>query len=112
MKISYNWLKEYIDIKQSPEKLAALLTKSGSEVKAIDRTAGDSIMDIEITPNRSDCLSYIGIAREDHLLTIDGKRMDCASVYRKVRPIQRDETVNAFSALEEYGEDWQEAVGS
>ena len=69
MKISYNWLKEYIDIKQSPEKLAALLTKSGSEVKAIDRTAGDSIMDIEITPNRSDCLSYIGIAREVSALT-------------------------------------------
>jgi phenylalanyl-tRNA synthetase beta chain len=64
MKITYNWIKEYIDLKQSPEEIAAILTNSGSEVKAVERVGGDYIMDIEITPNRSDCLSYIGIARE------------------------------------------------
>ncbi|MFH0839784.1 MAG: phenylalanine--tRNA ligase subunit beta [Candidatus Omnitrophota bacterium] len=73
MKISYNWLKEYIDIKESPEKIAGMLTNSGSEVKAIDRTGGDFIMDIEITPNRSDCLNYLGIAREVSALT--GKKI-------------------------------------
>ena len=64
MKISYNWIKEYIDLKKSPEETAEILTKSGSEVKAVERIGDDYIMEIEITPNRSDCLSYIGIARE------------------------------------------------
>ena len=73
MKISYNWLKEYIDIKESPERLADMLTNSGSEVKAIETIGGDSIMDIEITPNRSDCLNYLGIAREVSALT--GKKV-------------------------------------
>ncbi len=69
MKISYNWLKEYIDIKESPERLADMLTNSGSEVKSIETMGGDSIMDIEITPNRPDCLNYLGIAREVSALT-------------------------------------------
>ncbi len=69
MKISYNWLKEYIKFKESPAGIADALTQSGSEIKAIDRSGGDHVMDMEITPNRSDCLSYIGIAREVSALT-------------------------------------------
>ena len=80
---------------------------NGGEFTAV--TAADWDL---IVPYLKENEQLFGISLEDHLLTIDGKRMDCASVYRKVRPIQRDETVNAFSALEEYGEDWQEAVGS
>ncbi|TVR41718.1 MAG: phenylalanine--tRNA ligase subunit beta [Bacteroidia bacterium] len=37
MKISYNWLKEYIDYPGSPEELAVLLTDSGLEVESLDR---------------------------------------------------------------------------
>jgi len=37
MKISYNWLKELIDFETSPEKVAELLTMSGSEVEAIEK---------------------------------------------------------------------------
>ena len=74
MRISYNWLKEYIDIKESPEKIAEILTQSGTEVKAIDAVEdGDRLMEIEVTPNRSDCLNYIGIAREISALT--GKKI-------------------------------------
>src|SRR6185437_8150972 len=36
MKISYNWLKEYIDLKESPQEIASLLTKSGLEVEGIE----------------------------------------------------------------------------
>ncbi|MHA7877672.1 MAG: phenylalanine--tRNA ligase subunit beta [Bacteroidota bacterium] len=35
MKISYNWLKEYIAISESPEELAQLLTQSGLEVTEV-----------------------------------------------------------------------------
>ncbi len=73
MKINYSWLKEYIDIKRPLDEAVRLLTMSGSEVKAIDKAGPDTILDIEITPNRSDCLSYIGIARE--LAAISGKKI-------------------------------------
>lgn len=36
MTISYNWLKEYIEISESPEELAEILTSTGLEVETID----------------------------------------------------------------------------
>jgi phenylalanyl-tRNA synthetase beta chain len=36
MKISYNWLKQYIDIIQSPAEVAALLTNGGLEVEGVE----------------------------------------------------------------------------
>ncbi len=36
MKISFNWLKKYIDLEESPEEVAALLTGSGLEVEGIE----------------------------------------------------------------------------
>jgi phenylalanyl-tRNA synthetase beta chain len=36
MTISYNWLKEYIDIPESPEDLAHILTSTGLEVESVD----------------------------------------------------------------------------
>lgn len=36
MKISYNWLKEYIDIDLNPESLAEMLTDTGLEVEGVE----------------------------------------------------------------------------
>ncbi|MBX2901079.1 MAG: phenylalanine--tRNA ligase subunit beta [Cyclobacteriaceae bacterium] len=36
MKISYNWLKHYIEIPESPEELAKVLTDTGLEVESIE----------------------------------------------------------------------------
>ena len=37
MKISYNWLKQYLDFKQSPEELSELLTDCGLEVEGLEK---------------------------------------------------------------------------
>lgn len=37
MKISYNWLKEYIDFKETPEQLGDILTQTGLEVEGIEK---------------------------------------------------------------------------
>ena len=37
MKISFNWLKDYIEIKESPEQIADILTKTGLEVEGMER---------------------------------------------------------------------------
>jgi len=37
MKISYNWLKQYLDFEQSPEELSELLTDCGLEVEGLEK---------------------------------------------------------------------------
>lgn len=64
MKVSYNWLKEYINFSAKPAELANRLTMAGLEVKGIDGRDGDSIYEIEVTSNRPDWLCLYGIARE------------------------------------------------
>jgi len=64
MKATYNWLKDYLDINFSPRDLAEKLTMAGLEVTSLEKTSRDWVMDFEITTNRPDWLSIIGIARE------------------------------------------------
>ncbi len=64
MKASYNWLKEFVDINISAEELAHAITMAGLEVEEIEKVGDDTVFDIGITPNRQDCLSIRGIARE------------------------------------------------
>ncbi len=64
MRIPISWLKEYIECELEPQKLADSLTMAGLEVGSIEELDGDVVFDIEITPNRADCLSILGIARE------------------------------------------------
>ena len=64
MKISLNWLKSYVAFSVSPDQLAHQLTMAGLEVEKISSVGGDRVFELEITPNRPDCLNMIGIARE------------------------------------------------
>jgi phenylalanyl-tRNA synthetase beta chain len=64
MKISLEWLREYVDYQDSPEKLDEILTNVGFPVEGIERVGDDWMLDVEITSNRPDCLGHIGIARE------------------------------------------------
>ncbi len=64
MKISLDWLKDYVALSVSPEKFAHRLTMSGLEVEKIEAVDGDTLLELEITPNRADCLNMLGIARE------------------------------------------------
>jgi phenylalanyl-tRNA synthetase beta chain len=43
MKISYNWLKQYIDIPESPEEIGKILTSTGLEVEHIEKKGGASL---------------------------------------------------------------------
>jgi len=69
MKLSLNWLKDYIDPKLSTEELVERLTMAGLEVEAVESVGGDTVLEIEITPNRPDCLNVLGLAREIGAIT-------------------------------------------
>lgn len=64
MKISLNWLKEYINHGVSTSELSKRFTLSGLEVEKEESIGADTTFEFEITPNRPDCLSLLGIARE------------------------------------------------
>ena len=69
MKITYKWLKEFVEFKHSPSELSKLLTMAGLETNVIESIDDDHVIEIDLTPNRSDCHSVIGIAREVSALT-------------------------------------------
>jgi len=64
MKISLNWLKRYVDVACSPQELGEKLTMVGFPVPSIEQVGDDSALDVEVTSNRPDLLSHIGVARE------------------------------------------------
>ncbi len=69
MKFSLNWIKEYVDIKIEPKELADLLTLKALEVEEIEKVGKDYILHLAVLPNRPDCLSHYGLAREIAALT-------------------------------------------
>jgi len=74
MRISLNWLKEYVQITESASakatadrsvgKLSEIMSGLGFTTESIEKSSDDTVIDFEITSNRGDCLSHIGIARE------------------------------------------------
>lgn len=66
MRFSLEWLKNWVKVDLTPEALSSALTLSGLEVDALstDPKSNDTLIDIDFTPNRGDCLSIQGLARE------------------------------------------------
>jgi phenylalanyl-tRNA synthetase beta chain len=64
MKISLETLKDYVEIDLSAEEVADILSDVGFPCEGIDKYEDDTIIDIEVTSNRGDCLGLIGVARE------------------------------------------------
>ncbi|MDR1160556.1 MAG: phenylalanine--tRNA ligase subunit beta [Syntrophomonadaceae bacterium] len=78
MGISINWLKKYVDFDYSVQKLAEALTMAGIAVEAIKEAEGDQIIELDLTPNRGDCLGVINLARE--VAALQGKKVKMPDV--------------------------------
>jgi phenylalanyl-tRNA synthetase beta chain len=64
MKISYNWLRELVDVPLTPKELAEQLTMVGLAVEVIEPHGDDFILEFDLTSNRPDALCHLGVARE------------------------------------------------
>lgn len=64
IKILDSWLREYVKTKATPQKIAEILSLTSVSVEKIDKIENDFVYDIEVTTNRPDVMSVIGLARE------------------------------------------------
>src|ERR1700755_251490 len=103
MNTSYNWLKDLIEIDATPQELAQKLTRVGLAVEGIHAVDDDHVLDIDLTSNRSDCLSHLGVARE--IGAIENKEVgrpetgdSFAAISNDLVSIQEPELCNRFTA--------------
>jgi len=86
MKFTYNWLKDFVEIKITPQALADKLTMTGLEVTSLEKIGDDFVFEIEVTSNRPDWLSVVGIAREVSAIT--GKKLKRSPVTGHRSPVK------------------------
>lgn len=65
MKLSRDWLNDYVDLTGiADDDLARRFTEIGHAVESMERHGDDTVFDLEITTNRVDAMSHLGMARE------------------------------------------------
>ncbi len=81
MKVLLSWIREFVDVPESAEEIGKLMSVRGLALEGLEVVPGnpkglppqapkglppqdDVVMDFDVTANRPDCLSIIGIARE------------------------------------------------
>jgi phenylalanyl-tRNA synthetase beta chain len=94
MKILLSWLKDYIETDLSAEQTAEILSDVGFPCEGIDKLADDTVIDVEVTSNRGDCLGYIGVARE--LAAATGKEL----IIPKIEMDESDKNVAELAAVQ------------
>lgn len=64
MKISLHWLNQYLDRPTDADEVDRIMTEVGFPIDGRDNVGDDVMLDVEVTSNRPDCLSHVGVARE------------------------------------------------
>ncbi|HQK41659.1 MAG TPA: phenylalanine--tRNA ligase beta subunit-related protein, partial [bacterium] len=99
--IPYSWLKDYIKTNANAEEVAEALSLHSFNVEDIKKIDNDDIFEVEVTPNRGDALSILGVARElKAVLPIRGFK--CEWVQKEKTDIEK---INAVDKIEVVIED-------
>ncbi len=64
MLIPISWLKDFVEIKLPLKDLMWKMTEAGLTCESYKKVGSETILDVEITSNRPDWMSIIGVARE------------------------------------------------
>jgi phenylalanyl-tRNA synthetase beta chain len=64
MKISPQWVRDFVDLNVNYHQLADDLTLAGIAVESVSGEGEDTIFEMDITTNRPDAMNHYGVARE------------------------------------------------
>ena len=64
MKVTLDWLQDYVDFDLPAEVIAERLTQAGLETEGIEQVGDETVIELETTSNRPDHLGVLGVARE------------------------------------------------
>ena len=64
MKVPLSWLREFVPVEVDVRRLAEELTVAGLAVDSIEAVGGETVLELDITTNRVDCMNVYGVARE------------------------------------------------
>ncbi len=64
MKLSPQWLRDFVDLQVNYHQLADELTLAGIAVESVSGEGDDTVFEMEITTNRPDAMNHYGVARE------------------------------------------------
>lgn len=64
MRVTVEWLKDFVATDASAEEIGDTLTMLGLELEEIESSDLGPVLNFKVTPNRGDCLSVLGLARE------------------------------------------------
>src|SRR5713101_7411579 len=64
MKLSPQWLRDFVDLKVDYRQLADDLTRAGIAVESISGEGDGTVFEMDITTNRPDAMNHYGVARE------------------------------------------------
>jgi phenylalanyl-tRNA synthetase beta chain len=64
MKLSPQWIRDFVDLTVDDRRLAEDLTNVGISVEGISGSGADTVFEMEIGTNRPDAMNHYGVARE------------------------------------------------
>src|SRR5947209_1781312 len=64
MKISPNWMRDFVSVKADDRQLANDLTHAGIAVESVEGEGANTVYEMDITTNRVDAMNHYGGARE------------------------------------------------
>lgn len=62
--IPHSWLKDYLETNATPKQFAQAMSLTSVSIERMEKVGDDVVYDIEVTTNRPDLMSVIGLARE------------------------------------------------
>ena len=63
MKVPLSWVREFVNVTASAEEIGTLMGVRGLALEGLEPHGDDVVMDFDVTANRPDCMSVVGIAR-------------------------------------------------
>ena len=89
MKISPQWVREFVQLSVDDRRLAEDLTGVGIGVEGISGSGADAVFEMEIGTNRPDAMNHYGVAREAAAIyDLPLKELSALSFQRSLRGLK------------------------